>query len=270
MAHPDYPALGQTTQRWMGDVPKHWTQRPLWTMFHRRRVVDHPDEELLSVYRDYGVLHKSSRTDNFNRASEDLNAYQLVIPGDLVVNKMKAWQGSLAISSFRGIVSPAYFVYGSIHQEVPRYLHYLLRSHRYVVGYWSYSKGIRVNQWDLDPYFFSRMPVLLPPTEEQESIVRFLDHEIPNIDRAIANYASQLDTIRELRLRTRMSHLGTNAVFNADAERYDDCDLDKGAEHLVELSRHVHRAKDLLTEKRQNLLSAAVTGKIDVRQAAIM
>ncbi|MEW7002249.1 hypothetical protein M5585_29635 [Serratia ureilytica] len=55
--------------------------------------------------------HLPSRDDNNNKPSEDLSPYQLVQPNDLVMNKMKAWQGSIAISEYEGIVSPAYFVY---------------------------------------------------------------------------------------------------------------------------------------------------------------
>ena len=37
----------------------------------------------------------------------DVNKVEI---GDFVINKMKAWQGSMAISNYRGIVSPAYHV----------------------------------------------------------------------------------------------------------------------------------------------------------------
>lgn len=64
------------------------------TLFRRVKRQGHEGEELLSVYRDHGVVPKSSRDDNFNKPSDDLSAYQLV--EDLAINKMKAWQGRLA------------------------------------------------------------------------------------------------------------------------------------------------------------------------------
>jgi type I restriction enzyme S subunit len=79
-------------------------------LFRREKRTNFVEEPLLSVYRDHGVIPKDSRDDNFNKASEDLSAYQLVEASDLVINKMKAWQGSVGISNHRGIVSPAYFV----------------------------------------------------------------------------------------------------------------------------------------------------------------
>jgi type I restriction enzyme S subunit len=155
---------------------------------------------LLSVYRDYGVVPKSSRDDNYNKPSEDLSAYQLVEPGDLVINKMKAWQGSVAVSNYRGIVSPAYFVYRPTHSANSRYLHYLLRSEQYVFGYRTLSKGIRINQWDLEPEEHSRMPLLLPPEEEQQMIAAYLDVETSKIDVLVAEQQRLISLLREKRL----------------------------------------------------------------------
>src|SRR4051794_19580757 len=90
-------------------TPAHWKRSPVWTVIRRRDETGDPTAELLSVYRDHGVVPKASREDNFNKPSEDLGAYRRVRRGDLVLNKMKTWQGSLAISEHDGIVSPAYF-----------------------------------------------------------------------------------------------------------------------------------------------------------------
>jgi type I restriction enzyme S subunit len=184
---------------WLGEIPCHWPVKPLFALFARGKSLGHASEELLSVYRDYGVIKKSSRNDNNNKPSEDLSLYQLVEPGNLVVNKMKAWQGSAAISNYRGIVSPAYFVYKSLHSENSSYLHHLMRSLPYAIGYMASSKGIRVNQWDLDPDLFRRFPILLPPFSEQIAIAAFLDHETSRIDALITKKTRFIELLREKR-----------------------------------------------------------------------
>ena len=85
-------------------LPNGWTQKPLWSMFVREKNVGHPDETMLSVFREHGVVEKDSR-ENLNVTAEDRNIYQLVGQGWLVVNRMKAWQGSVGISAYHGIVS---------------------------------------------------------------------------------------------------------------------------------------------------------------------
>lgn len=187
-----------------------WTQTPLWTLFSRCSRKGFEQETLLSVYREHGVVPKSSRNDNFNRASDDLSAYQLVEPGDLVVNKMKAWQGSVSISRFRGIVSPAYFVYRPLHDLDGQYLHYLLRSGPMTAVYKSISHGVRPGQWDLEPFAFSRIKIALPSIETQTQISQYLDVETARIDTLIDKQRELADRLGERRRALpseRMSHL---------------------------------------------------------------
>lgn len=168
----------------VNEIPSHWNIGRMGRELRRIKLTGFENEDLLSVYRDYGVIPKSSRDDNYNKASDDLSSYQLVLPGNLVINKMKAWQGSLGVSKYRGICSPAYHTYtkkhiGSFDDD---YLHYLLRSDLYIHQYLKYSKGIRVNQWDLDPDSFTQIPLIKPPLIEQKSIAKFLNQKISEID----------------------------------------------------------------------------------------
>lgn len=163
-------------------VPSHWLVTPFWSLFRKVKLTGYPDEELLSVYRDHGVIPKSSRDDNRNVESEDLSGYQLVEPDWLVTNKMKAWQGSIAISNYRGIVSPAYFVYRPLHKQRSDYLHHLLRSSLYIAIYNRISKGVRIGQWDLEHEALRTVPIALPPIDEQKGIVSLLNREVKKID----------------------------------------------------------------------------------------
>ena len=92
---------------WIGEIPAHWSITRMKSILENITVKNHPDAEVLSLYRDYGVLPKNSRDDNHNVTSEDTTQYKYVEVGNLVINKMKAWQGSLAVSGYEGIVSTA-------------------------------------------------------------------------------------------------------------------------------------------------------------------
>lgn len=197
-------------------TPDGWTTRPFWSLFQRVKFTGFPDEELLSVYRDYGVIPKSSRDDNHNKASEDLSNYQLVDKGWLVTNKMKAWQGSIAISRHRGIVSPAYYAYKPLSQEHDQFLHYLLRSSNYIALYGRISKGVRVNQWDLEHEALRNIPVLLPLYEIQKEIADFLDLETARIDQLIEKKKKFNSLLSEKRKNTISSAiLGLENPFNS-------------------------------------------------------
>ena len=112
---------------WLGEIPKHWDTVRCTHLFEVKNIKKTSGEINLSVYRDYGVIKRDSRDDNYNRISEDTSNYKLVDPGDFVFNKMKCWQGSLGISEYRGIVSPAYTVCKPKGPFHGKYFHYLLR-----------------------------------------------------------------------------------------------------------------------------------------------
>jgi len=125
----------------------------------------------------------------------------VVQSGDLVVNKMKAWQGSLGFSTLDGIVSPAYFVYTvspSIHGP---YLHQLLRSKRYVEVLKQLSEGVRPDQWDLDPMALKYVPVLRPSADEQTKIVTHIHEATSSILRQIVTTEREIGLLREYRTR---------------------------------------------------------------------
>ncbi len=230
-----YPEYKETNIDWLGDVPSHWQTVPVGRLFFRVKRTGNTDKELLSVYRDYGVIPKSSRDDNNNKASEDLSPYQLVEPNDLVMNKMKTWQGSIAISEYEGIVSPAYFVYQPLHRLFelahPRYVHYLLRNPMYIAQYLRRSKGIRVNQWDLDPDEFQRVELLLPSKDEQLKIFQLLDHETAKIDTLIEKQQQLIKLLKEKR-QAVISHAVTKGL-NPDVPMRDS-----GVEWLGEVPEH--------------------------------
>jgi type I restriction enzyme, S subunit len=146
----------------------------------------HADEVVLSVYRDLGVIRKDSRADNFNKTPEDRSAYKLVLPGDVVVNKMKAWQGSIGVSDHRGIVSGDYLVCAVVGSVDHRYLHHLLRSAPIVAEYGARSVGIRPSQWRLYWDGLADISVAMPEQQDQRKVADFLDREIARIDALIA------------------------------------------------------------------------------------
>lgn len=180
-------------------VPDGWTEQPTWAVLSRVKETGQPDLTLLSVYRDYGVIPKDSRDDNYNKSSLDLTAYQVVKPGRVVANKMKTWQGSIAVSNFEGIVSPAYMVFDADPTIHGRFLHYLLRSRPYVAEYARLSHGVRPAQWDLRWDDLRDVRLLVPPRHVQTWIADFLDRETHRIDSLVEAKKKLIDLLAEKR-----------------------------------------------------------------------
>lgn len=204
---------------WIGTIPKCWETDKLKYHLRRNEPRNPGDVVVLSLYRELGVIPKDSRDDNHNVTSEDTSKYKYVRPGDFVINKMKAWQGSVAVSEYEGIVSPAYFVYEFTDDTIfKRYFHYLLRS-CYKDEFMRLSGGIRVGQWDLPADALENTPILIPPMDEQCRIADFLDTKCAEIDALTADIQTQIDTLEQYK-RSVITETVTKGL-NPNAEMKD-------------------------------------------------
>lgn len=80
---------------YLGIVPQSWKVDKIKYHLKALGMRNPGNAQVLSVYREYGVIPKDSRDDNHNVTSEDTSNYRYVRKGDFVINKMKAWQGSI-------------------------------------------------------------------------------------------------------------------------------------------------------------------------------
>lgn len=127
------------------------------------------------------------------------------------MNKMKAWQGSYGVSKYDGIVSPAYFVF-NLKCDINRdFFNAAIRSKAYVNYFGRASDGIRVGQWDLSMARMKDIPLLVPPREEQDQIVRFLDWKVSNINKLINIKKKKIKAIDALK-RSMVSHAITRGL----------------------------------------------------------
>lgn len=182
-----YSEYKASSIQWLKELPSHWTEKQLrsfLTLFSER---GHGDAQLLSVTREQGVIERNieDKEENHNYIPEDLSGYKYVEKGDFVINKMKAWQGSYAVSDYEGIVSPAYYTC-KLKGINKLFFSRAIRSLSYIGFFASYSKGIRVGQWDLATEALKSIPFFLPPLAEQEKIVKFLESKTSNIDAYVA------------------------------------------------------------------------------------
>ncbi|HRH55424.1 MAG TPA: restriction endonuclease subunit S [Candidatus Paceibacterota bacterium] len=160
---------------WLGTIPDHWEIRSLASLLTPRSERGAAELPLLSVLREKGVVLRSTlnKNENHNFIPDDLSNYKVARRGDLVINKMKAWQGSLGVAPQDGIVSPAYYVF-QLNVENRDFSEMLLRSSAYVGMFARVSEGVRIGQWDLSIDGMKRIPVIVPPPDEQEKIVAYV------------------------------------------------------------------------------------------------
>jgi type I restriction enzyme, S subunit len=213
--------------------PSGWDWKKLWTIAPRVVEKGRGDLQPLSVFLDQGVVPRAERADNHNTLGADLDGYLHVLPGDVVFNKLRTWQGGLGVSRDEGIVSPAYFVCRPGADAVPRFLHYLLRSSPYLAELKRLSKWMPPSQFDIPWESLRALPLLLPPFDEQRRIADFLDDQIGRFDRMVNLRRRLVELLTEKAERAIRQHIAESLeVVGSDA-----------AAHRIPLKRILTKVK---------------------------
>ena len=187
---------------WLKEVPEGWEVRTLRQFLKMVSRKGFADKQLLSVTREQGVIIRNtdSKEENHNFIPEDLSNYKLVKVGDFAINKMKSWQGSYGVSEYEGIVSPAYYIC-ELSGVDKKFFSAAIRSKPYVSFFARFSKGIRVDQWDLSPIGLKEIPFLLPPLAEQRAIVEYIEAKTAKIDAAVKGLEREVAALKEYKQR---------------------------------------------------------------------
>jgi type I restriction enzyme S subunit len=183
-----YAKYRQAEGGWLGEIPSHWTIRRM--KYVVREINDRSTsgkEQLLRISQFTGVTqrHRADGLDGPDTRAESLVGYKRVEPDDLVINIMLAWNGSMGVSRYAGIASPAYCVYRFGQDVHPWYFHNLLRSPDYKARIKASSTGVVESRLRLYSDDLGRIEAMLPPPAEQAAIVRFLDWASGSLERAI-------------------------------------------------------------------------------------
>lgn len=231
---------------WNMQFPEHWEVFPLCSMAKEKSECNCIELELLSVYLDAGVVPFSKRTEKrTNATSKDLSKYQRVDPGDFVLNNQQAWRGSVGVSKYTGITSPAYIILSMNNQLTNEFANYLFRSAIMVDQYLVRSKGVGSIQRNLYWQELKHVSVLVPPREEQDQIVRYLDWQISKINHLIHGYQKQIKLLKERR-QTIIDRATTQGIDGTVAYK------DSGVNWITHIPEHWNMvyAKKLFAQRK--------------------
>lgn len=95
----------------------------------------------MSVSIDWGVRRRDQVTADEARA-DDLSNYKVCRQGDLVINRMRAFQGALGLAPEDGIVSPDYAVLRAVPPVDSEWLAGVMKTDRFVREMASRIRGI--------------------------------------------------------------------------------------------------------------------------------
>lgn len=167
-------------------------QHKLGELFKNRKETNCCDLELLSVCDGLGIVPRSQLNAKDN-SNDNKSKYLKVCIGDLAYNTMRMWQGRCGVSSYEGIVSPAYTVCIPKNNIDVDYMYYLFKAPHMIHDFWRYSQGIVDDTLNLKFNNFEVIKVWIPDKETQTKIAKLLK----SYDEEIQLLNSKLEKLKE-------------------------------------------------------------------------
>lgn len=186
--------------------------------------------EILSLTAKQGVIPYDQKEGGGNKPKEDVSAYRLAYPGDIVMNSMNILSGSVGLSQYFGCVSPVYYMLRPWNaKEDVRYYNYIFQTTMFQRSLFGLGNGILIKESGngklntirmripMDKFGGSFIPVA--PTGEQHRIADFLDAKCAEIDVLTTDIQTQIDTLEQYK-RSVITETVTKGL-NPDAEMKD-------------------------------------------------
>ena len=190
-----YEKYKQTGTKWITSIPVSWDMQKIGALFvQRKEKVSDKDFAPISVTKN-GILPQLATA----AKTDDGDNRKKVCVGDFVINSRSDRKGSCGVSDLEGSVSLIKIVLQPREQLSGRYAHYLLRNHLFSEECYRNGRGIVADLWTTR---YSEMKTILlpvPPREEQDQIVRYLDWQVSKINRLIAAKRKEIALLKEHR-----------------------------------------------------------------------
>ena len=191
---------------WIEKMPAHWKLVRGKNLYKKMQRPVQDQDEVVTCFRDGTVtLRKNRRTTGFTESLLEIG-YQGIRKGDLVIHVMDAFAGSIGVSDSDGKGTPVYSVCQAKGNSNNEYYALLLREMARTGFIQSLYRGIRERSSDFRFEVFASQFYPVPPREEQDQIVRFLDWKVSSINKLISVRKRQIDEFEELK-RSKIGHL---------------------------------------------------------------
>ena len=217
---------------WLGEYPSDWELKKIKYCLQERVEKNNPvrTTEILSLTAKQGVIPYDQKEGGGNKPKEDVSAYRLAYPGDIVMNSMNILSGSVGLSQYFGCVSPVYYMLRpwKVTEDV-RYYNYTFQTTMFQRSLFGLGNGILIKEsgngklntirMRIPMDKFGELFIPVAPIDEQQLIADFLDAKCAEIDALVADIQSQIDPLEQYK-RSVITETVTKGL-NPDAEMKD-------------------------------------------------
>lgn len=217
---------------WLGEYPATWSLKKIKYCLQERIEKNNPvrTTDILSLTAKQGVIPYDQKEGGGNKPKEDVSAYRLAYPGDIVMNSMNVLSGSVGLSQYFGCVSPVYYMLRPFDaKEDVRYYNYIFQTTVFQRSLYGLGNGILIKESGNGKLNTIRMRIpmdkfgglFIPVASktEQKIIADYLDTKCAEIDVLTADIQTQIDILEQYK-RSVITEAVTKGL-NPDAEMKD-------------------------------------------------
>tara|TARA_B100001142_G_C14340995_1_gene657863 strand:+ start:1892 stop:3193 length:1302 start_codon:yes stop_codon:yes gene_type:complete len=162
-----------------------------------------PTEEKILSLTNKGIVERDI-TSNKGQLAESYDKYTLIKEGQICMNPMDLWSGWVDISSYDGLISPAYYTFLLIKKFDSGFINYFLQLN-YINGYFfTLGRGVashnNFGRWVLTPEMLYNIQIYFPDINQQKLISRYLDKKTAQIDLLIEKIQKKIELLKEQRI----------------------------------------------------------------------
>ncbi|UNL85270.1 restriction endonuclease subunit S [Priestia koreensis] len=197
-----------TNIQWLGEIPLSWELKKIKYVLRERIEKNNPIRTsfILSLTAKQGVIPYDEKEGGGNKPKEDVSAYRLAYPGDIVMNSMNILSGSVGLSKYFGCVSPVYYMLRPFATEDDvRYYNYIFQSTLFQKSLFGLGNGILIKEsgngklntirMRIPMDKFGGLYIPIAPKDDQKKIADFLDEKCNDINTLLSDIQKQIDVL---------------------------------------------------------------------------
>ena len=226
-----YDSYKDSDVAWIGEIPEHWDTIKMKYLFSERSEKGFPDEPILCSTQKYGVIPQSMYENRVVVVNKGLEGLKLVEHGDFVIS-LRSFQGGIEYAHYRGIISAAYTILKLVMADKlnENYVRFLFKSIPFVGLLQTCVTGIREGQ-NINYSILRKSEIPVPPLDEQQNIVEFLDEKTAKIDTYIQEKEKEICSLEELK-QSEIAFAVTHGI------KHDVSMKDNGIAWIGEIPEH--------------------------------
>lgn len=249
--------------QWLGEIPSHWKMKRLASMFVGEVEINKKYRIKRAFKFNYGDLVPKNEVGDLEEYKNVYTKYSLIKKGDIIINGLNLnydfVSQRVACTPDEGIITSAYVVCRPRKKVSYNFYTYLFKGMDSMKLFHGMGSGIRLT---LSFKELKRQLLPVPPEEEQDAIVFYLDIKCSSIEILLANKKKEITLLQEMKQRVIADAVTRGLNPKVKFKPTNISWLPEIPEHwkMSKVSSHFRQRNEKVSDKKYSPLSVSKIG----------